>query len=328
MDKDCRVILKDKKKNKSARNSMSTTLRRSLNRSPIYATPPSSPGEDEYATPTHTPRSFTRPSMVLHPTKEEIVAFREKYVKNTATRKIGKFLRRTDPRVRSKFLQSVCSDAGVCIAFGTNASAIRKHFDNFNNFNLLSKPAERIGSVSKNGFVKELSYENRGYAANAVLKSSVHDNADNLLYEALVGFFLNKMSEIYPTFLETYGLYQYKLDGLAYKECKDNKLTNSAVLNAGLTRIAKTAKDIGGQSVKSSCTSPTSMAVLIQHLKSAKTIGEKCTVSDFVRKDLLYVLYQIYMTLSSLSDVFTHYDLHSNNVLVYEPVVGSHIEYH
>jgi hypothetical protein len=34
------------------------------------------------------------------------------------------------------------------------------------------------------------------------------------------------------------------------------------------------------------------------------------------------------MTLSSLSKVFTHYDLHANNVLVYEPVNGSYIEYH
>jgi hypothetical protein len=34
------------------------------------------------------------------------------------------------------------------------------------------------------------------------------------------------------------------------------------------------------------------------------------------------------MTLSNLSDAFTHYDLHDYNVLVYEPVAGSHIDYH
>ena len=70
------------------------------------------------------------------------------------------------------------------------------------------------------------------------------------------------------------------------------------------------------------------MAVLIQHLKSAKNIREKCYDRLFVTKDLLYVLYQVYMTLASLSTVFTHYDLHRDNVLVYEPVAGSHIEYH
>jgi hypothetical protein len=247
--------------------------------------------------------------------------------RRAATRKIGRFLRRTDPRVRSKFLQSVCSDAGVCIAFGTNAPAIRKHFDDFNNFSLLSKPAERIGSVSSNGFVKELTYMNRGYMANAILKSSAEETSDNLLYEALVGFFLNKMSLIYPSFVETYGLYEYSADGLAYKECKDNASTNPAVLTSGLKRIANNAS-ILSENVRKSCKTPTSMAVLIQHLKPAETIREKCEYESFLTEDLLYVLYQVYMSLSSLSDVFTHYDLHLDNVMVYEPVVGKHIEYH
>lgn len=290
-----------------------------------------SPRYEDYGTPVQRlqKRAKTRKSvpetMDLHPDKEEVTAFREKYAKKAATRKIGKFLRHRDPRIRAKFLQSVCSDAGVCIAFGTNASSIRKHFDDFD---LLSKPAERIGSVSVNGFVKELTYVNRGYVANAVLKSAAYFNADNLLYEALVGFFLNKMSQRYPSFVETYGLYGYNADGLAYKECKDNKLTNPAVLSAGLTRIAQSAKDIGTLAVKVSCISPISMAVLIQHLKSAKTIREKCYDRLFATKDLLYVLYQVYMTLGALSTVFTHYDLHRDNVLVYEPVAGSHIEYH
>jgi hypothetical protein len=34
------------------------------------------------------------------------------------------------------------------------------------------------------------------------------------------------------------------------------------------------------------------------------------------------------MTLSTLSNDFTHYDLHLQNILVYEPVKGSYIEYH
>jgi len=316
-----------------------TPPRRRLPRSPsrsISATSPHvaslsvaslTPRYEDYGTPRAT-RKIAPETMDLHPDKEDVAAFREKYAKKAATRKIGKFLRHRDPRIRAKFLQSVCSDAGVCIAFGTNASAIRKHFDDFNNFDLLSTSAKQIGSTSANGFVKELTYVNRGYTANAVLKSAAYFNADNLLYEALVGFFLNKMSQRYPTFLETYGLYEYNADGLAYKECKGNKLTNPAVLSAGLTRIAQSAKDIGSLAVNVSCISPISMAVLIQHLKSAKTIREKCYDRLFATKDLLYVLYQVYMTLGTLSTVFTHYDLHRDNVLVYEPVAGSHIEYH
>jgi hypothetical protein len=70
------------------------------------------------------------------------------------------------------------------------------------------------------------------------------------------------------------------------------------------------------------------MAVLIQHLKGAETIRNKCANAEFVANDLLYILYQVYMTISSISAVFTHYDLHDENVLLYEPVKGKHIEYH
>ena len=48
---------------------------------------------------------------------------------------------------------------------------------------------------------------------------------------------------------------------------------------------------------------------------------------DFPYKDLLNVLYQIYMPLASLSDTFTHYDLHMGNILIYEPVPGKYIDY-
>lgn len=266
--------------------------------------------------------------MDLSPDKSKIAAFRTKYLKRAATRKIGRFLRKTDPRVRTKFLQSVCSDAGVCIAFGKQSAAIRKHFDDFDNFGLLSKPAKNIGSVSANGFVKELTYKNRGYDANAVLKSSTKINADNLLYEALVGFSINKYAMYYPSFLETYGLYQYNADGVAYHQCKTTNNNNPAVLSAGLTRIAKKGTDVDAAMIQSACDSPVSMAVLIQHLKGVQSVKQLLNSSRFVNQQLVYVLFQVYMTLSSLSDVFTHYDLHTENVLVYEPVVGKHIEYH
>ena len=265
-------------------------------------------------------------AMDANSSKYKIEEFEKKYKRLRATRKIGRFLRKTDPRVRSKFLQSVCSDAGVCIAFGKHSAAIRKHFDNFNNFNLLSKDAKQIGSASANGFVKELTYENRGYVANAVLKSSNNNFADNLLYEAMVGFFLNKMSMFYPSFVETYGLYEYNM--VEYAMMKIMKSVSPHRLINGLKMVANDQKSIDNALVKKSCSSPTSMAVLIQHLKSAETIENMCKTETFVKNDLVYVLYQIYMTLSSLSDVFTHYDLHDENVLVYEPVKGSHIEYH
>ena len=43
--------------------------------------------------------------------------------------------------------------------------------------------------------------------------------------------------------------------------------------------------------------------------------------------ELLHVLYQIYMPLSTLAKEFTHYDLHMDNVLLYEPIKNSYITY-
>ena len=84
---------------------------------------------DDHPNPSSPPESID-----LRPRVSEIEAFRAKYAKKVATRKIGKFLRRADPRIRTKFLKSVCSDAGVCIAFGREAATIKTHFANFANF--------------------------------------------------------------------------------------------------------------------------------------------------------------------------------------------------
>ena len=262
-----------------------------------------------------------------HSTKEKIDEFRKKYAKKIATRKIGRFLRKTDPRVRSKFLQSVCSDAGVCIAFGTHADAIRKHFSDFEDFTLLSKPLKQIGAVSVNGFVKELTYEHRGYVANAILKSSASQRSDNLLYEALVGFFLNKHSKHFPCFLETYGLYEY-YEPAVYDSLLKNKTNSPELLNLGLSLISTKRSEIEKDDIRASCEKPTTMAVLIQHLKEAVTLHEKLKTESFLRNDLGYILFHVYMALYSLEGSFTHYDLHTENVLVYEPVKGKYIEYH
>ena len=50
--------------------------------------------------------------------------------------------------------------------------------------------------------------------------------------------------------------------------------------------------------------------------------------STFCKQELLYALAQVYIPLSSLMNNFTHYDLHSSNVVLYEPVKDSYLEYH
>jgi len=258
----------------------------------------------------------------IKPSKEEIEVFRQKYAKKNATRKIGRFFKKVNPnKRRAFFLKSVCSDAGVCIAFGKETGKIKKHFDNFENFAMLSKPATRVGKVSQNGFVKEFTYENEGYVANAILKSSAHTDSDNLLYEGVVGLFLNKQSKRFPCFLETYNMYKYTSD-IYYYYTKTYADTTPKTLTDGLEKITPRSSKI----IEFACAKDILLCVLIQHIKQAKTLHEMIS-PVFTYSDLLYVLYQVYMPLSIMSDIYTHYDLHDENVLLYEPVVDSHIEY-
>jgi hypothetical protein len=73
------------------------------------------------------------------------------------------------------------------------------------------------------------------------------------------------------------------------------------------------------------------LALLIQHLKGIKTLADKIydvSETGFMSFELLYVLFQIYVPLGLLKDNFTHYDLHSSNVVLYTPAKGKYIEYH
>ena len=259
--------------------------------------------------------------------EEEIREFRERVKKANATRKIKKFMKKHQNKRRAHFLKAICSDADVCMAFGTEADKIKKHFHNFNTFGMLSKPAKTIGAVSANGFVKELTYERDGYVANAVLKSSASKNADNLLYEGLVGMFLNKMGKLVPCFLETYGIFKY-VTTYANNKMKTEKETDPILLKYALQKI----ETIDQKHLSRACKESLLMAVLIQHLNDVSTIGDKLTGSftfvDFVSNELLYVLFQVYYALAGLGQYFTHYDLHTNNVLLYEPVKGKYIQYH
>jgi hypothetical protein len=85
---------------------------------------------------------------------------------------------------------------------------------------------------------------------------------------------------------------------------------------------------------KRMCNSAKYGAILIQHLSGVKTIGDLIMKADrnvsvnFYITEMLPVLYQIYFPLSQMSTEFTHYDLHQDNVLLYEPVPGKYIHYH
>ena len=248
--------------------------------------------------------------------------------KKIKTRKIFKFMKNVNPhKRRAYFLKGVCSNSGVCLAFGKENAKIKQHFD-FASFNHMTS-SNRIGVQSNNGFVKLIEYQHQGYIAHAVLKSAMEETSDNLYYEYLVGKFINKQIIYYPCFLETYEAFRYKTD-VRWDYFRQHSIVPKGILKSSLTKfdqLLPRSIDVE-DSLSKSCLHSQYIAILIQSLKDSVTFHTMMSNPEFVQQEMVYVLFQIYMPLMCLENVFTHYDLHSSNVLIYEPIQGQFIQYH
>ena len=214
----------------------------------------------------------------------------------------------------------ICSDSNVCLAFGRYADEIKTHFDGFASFKHVVAPIKRIGDPSENGFVNQVEYEHRGYTAYALLKSAKTPEADNLLYEYVVGQYINRLNKFYPCFLETYGFYMYLTED-PWLQMQTTPLLHDVSL---LTKGLRQQKRID---YNDACRESSKLAILIQYFKDIVSL-EKCSCDpQFIQEELMNALFQLYVPLAQLKNNFTHYDLHLKNVYMYEPVVGKYIEY-
>lgn len=306
-------------KNKSSKNQSSKKNSLSTNVS-FYTAPLMSP-----------PKKIVPRSTDLQKTKRNLETKRK--ARQTIRSRINKVKTQLIPRVRARYLNAICSKSGVCLAFGHARKKIRTHFDDFTNFTYVKGKCNRIGKVSNNGFVIEVPYEREGYAAHAVLKSSVKPSSDNLVYEYYVGNYLNELGNYYPCLVETYGLFEYR-GASQWRTAKNTKtFSNLWQFIAKVEPQFKTVEDFSAV-IDYSCVNPVQFCVLIQHFKdviSAQDLLEKInkqynrTTADSYH--MIKTLFQVYYFLHQNKFEFTHYDLHTNNVLLYEPVPGKVVEY-
>jgi hypothetical protein len=174
-----------------------------------------------------------------------------------------------------------------------------------------------IGSVSANGFVNKITYSNN---VTAILKSTQDITADNLYYEWYVGCsFINRWCSIFPCFCETYSLCNY-LSSVPYDELKRRQpIMNGSTLKRSDVDFIDACAITDINTIKS-CTTPSLFGILIQDIPRAMSFH------DFARQQrtdyelnviMVQILLQIYIPLGILADQFTHYDLHTGNVLIY-----------
>ena len=236
-----------------------------------------------------------------------------------ATKKIARFI-----KTSNRFLQVVCEDSGQCMSFGNKVHEIVNYFNGFTDFKHAENCIVSIGDVSSNGFVRQLKYSKNGYTAYAVLKSAADIDTDNLVYEYVVGIkFVNRVIQQFPCFVYTYGLFFYKSfrDYLTMRDEVDtisgsNFLPKSLVLQ----------KEID---YKKACSQSRYASILIQNLNKVDSFGDALSdnTGNFIKYQLTNVLFIIYHALSTLSKVFTHYDLHRGNVLIFRPYKETTIQY-
>jgi hypothetical protein len=227
---------------------------------------------------------------------------------------IQSFMKKTTGKRQERFLQAICSDSGVCLAFGQEREKLLQYFG-FTDFTYFTGQFHDLGGDSANGFVKGLTYKRNNYYAHAALKSAISKSSDNLAYEYLVGMYLNVLSKYVPCFVETYGLYRYQDLNTRDTLGNDNQLLHPLI-------------PLKPNDFSNVCGNSSELCLLIQHLKGVKTFWKAAHKRKFSKNHAIYVLFQVYYALSIFRDVFTHYDLHTSNVLLYEPVKGGYIEYH
>jgi len=264
------------------------------------------------------PKSRTKTSMKTSMTPKNRVtrswALKKFHPEEFYAKTIQTFMKKTEAKRKALFYGAICSDSGVCIALGKEKEGVAKFFQ-FHTFAYTKEPYKTIGQPSANGFVKELKYEREGYVAYAVLKSARMAHADNLAYEYLVGKYLNDVSKRLPTFVETYGLFHYR------------SATNRDEMKTK-NRLNRELVPLDPNQVSTVCTKSGNLCVLLQHLKDVKTLHQLYNASYFRKYLSAYVFYQIYFTLHQIRKEFTHYDLHRNNVLLYEPDENKYLQYH
>ena len=230
-----------------------------------------------------------------------------------AKMKIAQFMKSKRHHITSRFLNAVCPSSGVCIAFGKETTKIKEFFNNF--VNRQYRDSTKKLQEGENGEIYEYIYERLKYKAYTIVKMSKSVTADNLMYEYFAGLYINSVYKKFPCFLETYGLSTSPI--VMYKNIEFNNYTIDSFNDLKILELLNIA-----------CKSPKNISIQIEHIHNPITLENKMHNLLFWKNDIIAVLFQIYYALSSLKNNFTHYDLHTSNVLLYEPIKHKYMMFH
>ena len=240
-------------------------------------------------------------------------------------------------------IKQQCNESTVCMALGMYTNDIKEHFNNFTDFTFVNDIA-LITNTAGTGFVNSIKYFRENFTAYAILKSNLNRKSDNLLYEYMVGLYLNTLNKRFPCFLETYGYYTYVDNSSELRLALQTIYETNIDKNLKIQKAIKTnliLEPLNYANVNNADTmdevyinacGPMKQAILIQYFNNVMTFSDFLKANNVFDNDVftefIHILFQVYFPLAHLKDSFTHYDLHSSNVLLYKPAEKKYIEYH
>jgi hypothetical protein len=218
-------------------------------------------------------------------------------------------------------LNKLCPNIYDCISFGQEITRITNYFD-FSNFTHTKLPFKKLESSSGNGIIFLINNVRNGLTATSIMKTAGGTRSDNLLYEYIVGLFINQVSLVLPCFIQTYDIYYIK-DYEKYKKLKTNK--KAQIINQ---RPASYFTKINYNNDTQFCKDNEYLALLIEYISSSSNIREEYKKNPNIKQfELLCILLQVYLPLSKIAYNYTHYDLHHENVLLYKLSDNTYYEY-
>lgn len=199
-------------------------------------------------------------------------------------------------------------------------------YQKFSNLNLMMSPINPIGQGSANGFINLVKYGNLtdNHNFDAVIKTSRQTDADNNFYEFNVGRCINIIKQYFPNFVYTFLYFNLSQSLKAVLEPsgdeKRQPFTNLNYFKRNIQnlRVASAPYLINEPEIESGCENNSRASVLIENIPNSINFSELLRNQQF-NKDYNYnifcILFQIYAALYSLREIYTHYDLHTENVM-------------
>jgi hypothetical protein len=193
-------------------------------------------------------------------------------------------------------------------------------------------PIMQIGSDGINGNVFTLTYEDtsKQNELKLILKVTKTLSSGNSYYEYFVGKCINKIKKYFPNFVHTF----------CYVSV-DNNIIADLIANRPYTNYDTFIRDttftdvadntlINIKYIKDGCTNNDKAGVLIQSCGSLKTMDffKREDIFREINKHFFDINIQIYSMLTALEGSFTHYDLHIDNVMIYDLGKLTKIVYH